>query len=175
MVKLATTAKWRHIWRHMLKTRYGTRNIVFSGYFSGHIEQVQSSSSFWKNISKCLRRQSSDTITEKLKNDVYQWWHMTNMGHGIKKEFQNVPLSILNNFNHNKLFRKTKLQGLKHQLSSKISKKWHNDVSKWQYTHQRRDYQMRKIFFPKCLSDYDDQLQPWSTSNKKQVRVLKTA
>ena len=42
------TAKWGHPWRHMLKTRHGTRNITFAECFSGHVEQLQSSSSFWK-------------------------------------------------------------------------------------------------------------------------------
>ena len=45
---------------------------------------------------------------------------MSDMGHGLK-QIQNVPLIMLNNFNDDKLFFKTKFQCLKRQSSGKIS------------------------------------------------------
>ena len=47
------------------------------------------------------------------------------MGHSIKLIFfQNVPLIMLKNFKHDQIFLKNKFQGLKRQLSGKISDKW---------------------------------------------------
>ena len=46
-----------------------------------------------QTISKCLKQQSSDAITENQQNDVCKWHHMSDMGHGIKWYFfQNVSL-----------------------------------------------------------------------------------
>ena len=54
-----------------------------------------------------------------------------------------------------------------------LVKKWQNDVSKWCHTSETGH--MKIPVFSKCLSDYDDQLKPWSKFHKKQVKVLKTA
>ena len=102
---------------------------------------------FEKNISKCLKQQWSDTITENQQYVVYKWRYMSDMRHGMKKAnfVQNFPLIMLNNFYHERLFPKTKFQGLKRQLSGKINKKWQNDVSKWHHTSETGHDMKKKI------------------------------
>ena len=70
-----------------MKTRSSAKNLIFSGCFCGCVEQLWSSFSSWKNISKCLKQQSSDTITENQQYDVYKWRQMLDIGHGMKQHF----------------------------------------------------------------------------------------
>ena len=61
-----------------------------------------------KNKFKGLKRQQSSKITEKLLNDASKWRHMSESGHDIHMHFfQNIPLIILNNFNHDDIVVKT--------------------------------------------------------------------
>ena len=39
---------------------------------------------FEKNISKCFKQHSSDTITKNHQYDAYKWRHVSGMGHGMK-------------------------------------------------------------------------------------------
>ena len=122
LAKLAKTTKWRHRWLYMLKWGmvreiwyFQHISLVMLNYFNHHLH-------FGKTIFKCLKQLPSATITENQQYDVYKWRHMLDMGHGIKLFFfQNVSLIVLNNFNHDHLFLKTKFQGLKRQSSGKIS------------------------------------------------------
>ena len=50
-------------------------------------------------------------------------------GMGCKNVFHNIPLTIFNNFNYDRLFVETKNKGLKRQLSSKITEEWLNEIS----------------------------------------------
>ena len=57
---------------------------------------------------------------------------MSDTRHGMQNLFfQNIPLIIFNNFNHDQHVVKTKFKGLKRQWSSKTTKEQLNDVSKW--------------------------------------------
>ena len=60
--------------------------------------------------------------------------------------FENVPLIKFNNFKFYKLGVETNFQGLKRQLSIKISEKWLNDVSRWRHISET-GHGMQKCFF----------------------------
>ena len=159
----------------MLKTGHITRTIVFSEFSSGHFEQLQSFYSFWKNISKCLKQQWSDTITENQQYVVYKWRYMSDMRHGMKKAnfVQNFPLIMLNNFYHERLFPKTKFQGLKRQSSGKINE---NDkmTSLNHVSHQKREMIWKEYFFQNVslmmIINFNH-----NRNIIKKVKVLKTA
>ena len=82
---------------------------------------------FGKTISKCLKQQSSDTISEN--QQIYKCIQMTSyVGYGAWHE--NNFFSKCYSYHVKQIFLKTKFQGLKRPLSGKISGKRQNDVSK---------------------------------------------
>ena len=69
---------------------------------------------------------------------------------------QNIPLII---FNYDQFVANGKFKGLKHQLSSQITEKWLNHVSKLGMSW--------KSLFPKYSPDDDKQFQSGSKFHKK--------
>ena len=62
-----------------------------------------------------------------------------------KMHFQNIPLLILNNFNHYQLVVRTKFKGLRRQLSSPITEKLLSNVSKWRHMSDTGHDMQKKI------------------------------
>ena len=59
---------------------------------------------------------------------------MPDTEHGIQEQlFQNIPLNIFNNFKYDQLVLKIKFKDLKRQLSSQITEKYLNEISKWRH------------------------------------------
>ena len=71
-------------------------------------------------------------------NDRHRAWH-------AKTFFLNISLLIFSNFNHDQLVLKSKFKGLKWQLSSKITEKLLNDVSKGRQMSETWYFMKRKI------------------------------
>ena len=60
--------------------------------------------------------------------------------------FQDISLDIFSNFNHDQLVLKTMFEGLKRQLSSHITEKLLNDVSKSHYMSDTGHCMEKEIF-----------------------------
>ena len=126
--------KWRHMPLGMVWKNFLLQNIPFFIFKNFNHDQLVVKIKF-----KGLKRQLRSQITEKLLIEVSKWRHMSDTGHGMhKKNFQNIPFIIFNNFDHDQLLVKTNFKGLKWQLSSQITEKWLSDVSKWRHMSDTR-------------------------------------
>ena len=101
-------------------------------------------------------------------------------GHDIdmkKKLFSNVPLIMLNNFNHNKHCLRIKLQFIKIGFSSKFTEKRHNNAympsQVKNVTRYINKFFIKKDKKSKCIYDQAEQLLPRETSLENQVKVPK--
>ena len=78
---------------------------------------------------------------------------------------------MLNIFFHDKHCLKIKLRWRNKRLSKKITEKRQNDDCMMSYVKNRTWY--KKKIFSKCSSDHAEQLLPWSTLLKNQVKLRK--